>query len=96
MRLKEDLLAHMGFPQQHWRKLHSTDPLERINLEIQRRTNVVGKFPNRAAVIRLVGALLMEQQDDWTAGRRYFSSESMQDIGVNQPEEERQLMTCGV
>lgn len=91
---EEDLLAHMHFPAQHWRKLHSTNPLERINREIKRRTNVVGIFPNQAAVIRLVGALLMEQQDGWMAGKRYFSSESMQDVRVNQPEEERQLLAC--
>ena len=93
---EEDLLAHMQFPSGRWRKLYSINPLERINREIKRRTNVVGIFPNRAAVIRLVGALLMEQQDDWTAGRRYFSSESMQCVGINQPEEARQLMACGV
>lgn len=92
---EEDLLAHMQFPAQHWRKLHSTNPLERIDREIKRRTNVVGIFPNQAAVIRLVGALLMEQQDDWTAGKRYFSSESMLDIRANQLAEERQLLACG-
>ena len=93
---EEDLLAHMQFPPEHWRKLHSTNPLERINREIKRRTNVVGIFPNRAAAIRLAGALLMEQQDDWTAGRRYFSCESMQGVGINQPGEECRLITCGV
>jgi transposase-like protein len=92
---EEDLLAHMQFPAQHWCKLHSTNPLERINREIKWRTNVVGIFPNQAAVIRLVGALLMEQQDDWMAGKRYFSSKSMQDVRVNQPEEEWQLLACG-
>ena len=92
---EEDLLAHMSFPREHWRKLHSTNPLERVNKEIKRRTNVVGIFPNRNAVIRLVGALLMEQQDEWISGRRYFSEESIQNT-IGDHQEERQLVGCGV
>jgi transposase-like protein len=91
---EDDLLAHMSFPREHWRKLHSTNPLERVNKEIKRRTNVVGIFPNRNAVIRLVGALLMEQQDEWISGRRYFSEESIQKT-VGDHQEERQLVACG-
>jgi putative transposase len=91
---EEDLLAHMAFPREHWRKLHSTNPLERVNKEIKRRTNVVGIFPNRNAVIRLVGALLMEQQDEWISGRRYFSEESIQKT-IGDQQEERQLVGCG-
>ena len=74
---EEDLLAYMAFPREHWRQLYSTNPLERLNKEIKRRSNVVGIFPNRQAVIRLIGAVLMEQQDEWEIGRRYFSMESM-------------------
>lgn len=74
---EEDLLAHMSFPQAHWRSICSTNPLESINKEIKRRTRVAGIFPNRQAIFRLVGALLMEQQDEWAAVRRYFSAESM-------------------
>jgi len=74
----EDILAHKHFPDEHRRQLHSTNPLERLNKEIKRRSNVVGIFPNVRALVRLVGAVLLEQDDEWTvAERRYFSAESM-------------------
>ncbi len=74
---EEDVLAFMAFPAKHWRQLHSTNPLERQNREIRRRTDVAGIFPNDASVIRLVGMLLVEQNDTWAVGRRYFGKESM-------------------
>jgi len=74
----EDILAHKHFPVEHRRQLHSTNPLERLNKEIKRRSNVVGIFPNAEATVRLVGAILLEQDDEWAvADRRYFSAESM-------------------
>lgn len=74
----EDILAHKHFPEEHRRQLHSTNPLERLNKEIKRRSNVVGIFPNPRALVRLVGAVLLEQDDEWAvADRRYFSAESM-------------------
>jgi putative transposase len=74
---EEDLLAFYRFPQAHWSKLRSTNPLERVNREIGRRSDVVGIFPNDAAAIRLAGALLIEQNDEWLVSRRYLSEESL-------------------
>jgi putative transposase len=74
---EDDVLAYMNFPAEHWTRIYSTNPLERLNKEIKRRTNVVGVFPDEASVFRLVGAVLIEISDEWEVGRRYFSQESM-------------------
>ena len=74
---EDDVLAFMHFPDSHWRQIKSTNPLERLNKEIRRRTDVVGIFPNDASILRLVTMLLVEQNDEWAVGRRYFSLESM-------------------
>ena len=79
---EEDVLAYMTFPKEHRTKLHSTNPLERLNGEIKRRTNVVGIFPNEEAVVRLVGAILLEQNDEWAVQRaRYMRLETTPALG---------------
>jgi len=80
-----DVLAHLAFPKAHRLQIHSTNPLERLNAEIKRRTDVVGIFPNEAAIVRLVGALLLEQNDEWQLQRRYLQLEGLQALGDNQP-----------
>ena len=79
-----DVLAFMGFPKAHRAQIHSTNPLERLNAEIKRRTNVVGIFPNEAAITRLVGALLLEHNDEWQLQRRYMQLEGLQSLVDNQ------------
>ena len=85
---EDDLIAFYAFPASHRSKLRSTNPLERVNREIGRRTDVVGIFPNNQAAIRLAGALLIEQNDEWLVGRRYLSAESLALVLVDEDERE--------
>jgi putative transposase len=77
---EHDVLAYMGFPAQHRAKLHSTNPLERLNKEVKRRADVVGIFPNEASITRLIGAVLLEQNDEWQLQHRYMQVEAMAEL----------------
>ena len=93
---EEDLLAFYSFPADHWSKLRSTNPLERFNREVGRRTDVVGIFPNDRALIRLAASVVIEQNDEWLVGRRYLSAHSLQalldqETDDNDREEAREL-----
>ena len=83
---EHDVLAYMTFPKEHRARLHSINPIERINGEIKRRTEVVGIFPNDEAVVRLVGALLLEQNDEWVVQRaRYMTLETIEPLSDDPP-----------
>ena len=75
-----DVLAYMSFPAQHRTKLHSTNPLERLNKEVKRRADVVGIFPNEDSIVRLIGAVLFEQNDEWQSQHRYMQVEAFTQI----------------
>jgi putative transposase len=81
---EQDVLTFMEFPKAHRVQLATTNPLERLNAEVKRRTDVVGIFPNDASIIRLVGALLLEQNDEWQLQRRYMQLEGLSAVSDNQ------------
>ena len=80
---RDDVLAWVSFPREHWPQIASTNPLERVNREIKRRADVIGIFPNDGAILRLVGALMLETNDEWAVARRYMSLESIARITDN-------------
>ena len=86
---EEDLLAFYGFPDDHWPKLRSTNPLERVNRELGRRTDVVGIFPNDRSLIRLAASVVIEQNDEWLVGRRYLSNHSLEAVLDQEKKEDK-------
>ncbi len=86
---EDDVLAYMTFPAAHRVKLHSTNTLERLNKEVKRRADVIGIFPNEASIIRLVGAVLMDQNDEWSLQQRYLSVEPLLELSAGDDDQNR-------
>ena len=86
-----DVLSYLDFPEQHRSKLHSTNPLERLNKEVKRRADVVGIFPNEASIVRLIGAVLLEQNDEWQLQHRYMQVEGMAELAAADDGEPKQI-----
>jgi len=86
-----DVLSYLDFPEQHRSKLHSTNPLERLNKEVKRRADVVGIFPNEASIVRLIGAVLLEQNDEWQLQHRYMQVEAMAELAATGSSEPKQI-----
>lgn len=80
---RDDVLAYMPFPREHWTQIASTNPLVRVNREVKRRSDIIGIFPNDAAITRLVGVLMLETNDEWAVARRYMSLETLARVTDN-------------
>jgi putative transposase len=86
-----DVLSYLDFPEQHRSKLHSTNPLERLNKEVKRRADVVGIFPNEASIVRLIGAVLLQQNDEWQLQHRDMQVEAMAELAAAGDGEPKQI-----
>jgi transposase-like protein len=91
---EHDVLAYMNFPPPHRTKLHSTNPLERLNKEVKRRADVVGIFPNEESILRLIGAVLLEQNDEWQLQHRYMQVEAMAEVMAPPLAAETKQLAC--